>query len=155
MKTVYAYVIVNPALGVCTVQESILICQDIYNFDTLLMLYACPCVSAGSHSLMALATYIVGQTQFPEFSVVLMLDDVQLLYYDSTEWKVVSRSHRDSQYYDEEQRDAGAVFDDMYNSMRDRAFFHNNHLNHTDGPNGESYSLHIYKTCSFHVFIIS
>uniref|UniRef100_A0A8C1PRR5 Ig-like domain-containing protein n=1 Tax=Cyprinus carpio TaxID=7962 RepID=A0A8C1PRR5_CYPCA len=65
-----------------------------------------------------------------------MLDDVQLLYYDSATWKVVFRSHRDSKYYDEEERDAGAVFDDMYNSMKDRAFFLNNHLNHTDGANG-------------------
>ncbi|XP_016304104.1 BOLA class I histocompatibility antigen, alpha chain BL3-7-like [Sinocyclocheilus anshuiensis] len=103
----------------------------------LLFLLSClTVVSAGSHSLMAFATYIVGQTQFPEFSVVLMLDDVQMLYYNSTAWKVVLRSHRDSKDYDEEQRDAGAVFDDMYNSMRDRAFFLNNHLNHTDGANG-------------------
>lgn len=136
----FAYVIVNPALGVCTVQECVLICQDLYNFETLLILYACPCVSAGSHSLMALATYIVGQTQFPEFSVVLMLDDVQMLYYDSTAWKVVFSSHRDSKYYDEEQRDAGAVFDDMYNNMKYRTFLLNN-LNHTDGPNGESFSI--------------
>ncbi|XP_059412792.1 major histocompatibility complex class I-related gene protein-like isoform X3 [Carassius carassius] len=64
-----------------------------------------------------------------------MLDDVQILYYDSATWKAVFRSHRDSKYYDEEQRDAGAVFNDMYNSMKDRAFFHNNHLNHTDGAN--------------------
>ncbi|XP_059412791.1 major histocompatibility complex class I-related gene protein-like isoform X2 [Carassius carassius] len=63
-------------------------------------------VSAGFHSLFALATYIVGDTQFPEFSVVLMLDDVQILYYDSATWKAVFRSHRDSKYYDEEQRDA-------------------------------------------------
>uniref|UniRef100_A0A672MTG1 Major histocompatibility complex class I LBA n=1 Tax=Sinocyclocheilus grahami TaxID=75366 RepID=A0A672MTG1_SINGR len=47
-----------------------------------------------SHSLMALATYIVGQTQFPEFSVVVMLDDVQIAYYDSTTWKrIIIKSH--------------------------------------------------------------
>ncbi|KAL1269640.1 hypothetical protein QQF64_031929 [Cirrhinus molitorella] len=60
-------------------------------------------VSAGSHSLMAFATYIDGQTPFPEFSLVLMLDDVQIVYYDSTTWKPVYRSHSESKYYDEEQ----------------------------------------------------
>ncbi|KAM6910508.1 BOLA class I histocompatibility antigen, alpha chain BL3-6-like [Xenentodon cancila] len=35
------------------------------------------------HSLWALATYISGSTPFPEFSVVLMLDDIQVGYYDS------------------------------------------------------------------------
>ncbi|RXN18358.1 major histocompatibility complex class I-related protein [Labeo rohita] len=65
-----------------------------------------------SHSLMAFATYIDGQTPFPEFSVVLMLDDVQIVYYDSTTWKVVYRTCGESKYYDEEQSDAGVVFQD-------------------------------------------
>ncbi|XP_048066604.1 major histocompatibility complex class I-related gene protein-like isoform X2 [Megalobrama amblycephala] len=90
-------------------------------------------VNAGSHSLMALATYIVGQTPFPEFSVVVMLDDLQILYYDSTTWKSVYRSHSDSKYYDEEQSDAGVVFRDMYYDMKDRAFYLKDHQNHTDG----------------------
>uniref|UniRef100_A0A8C1X130 Ig-like domain-containing protein n=1 Tax=Cyprinus carpio TaxID=7962 RepID=A0A8C1X130_CYPCA len=68
-----------------------------------LILHAC--VSTGSHSLMAFATYIVGQTPFPEFSIVVMLDDLQIAYYDSTTWKVVYRTHSDSKYYDEEQSD--------------------------------------------------
>ncbi|XP_067456353.1 major histocompatibility complex class I-related gene protein [Thunnus thynnus] len=38
---------------------------------------------SGRHSLWALATYISGSTPFPEFSVVLMLDDIQVGYYDS------------------------------------------------------------------------
>ncbi|XP_036388769.1 major histocompatibility complex class I-related gene protein-like [Megalops cyprinoides] len=37
----------------------------------------------GSHSLWVLATFIHGQTEFPEFSAVLMVDDVQLQYYDN------------------------------------------------------------------------
>uniref|UniRef100_A0A673H197 Ig-like domain-containing protein n=1 Tax=Sinocyclocheilus rhinocerous TaxID=307959 RepID=A0A673H197_9TELE len=75
-------------------------------------------VRAGSHSLMALATYIDGQTPFPEFSVVVMLDDVQIAYYDSATWKTVYRSHSDSKYYDEEQRDAGVVFQYIYNNQK-------------------------------------
>ncbi|XP_050972278.1 major histocompatibility complex class I-related gene protein-like [Labeo rohita] len=90
-------------------------------------------VSSGSHSLMALATYIDGQTQFPEFSVVVMLDDLQIMYYDSATWKVAYRSHSESKYYDEEKRDVGSVFDDMFSSMRNRAFYLKNHLNRTDG----------------------
>ncbi|XP_061574576.1 hereditary hemochromatosis protein homolog [Cololabis saira] len=37
----------------------------------------------GNHSLWLLFTYISGPTQFPEFSMVLMLDDIQVGYYDS------------------------------------------------------------------------
>ncbi|XP_043102224.1 major histocompatibility complex class I-related gene protein-like [Puntigrus tetrazona] len=88
-------------------------------------------VSTGSHSLMAFATYIDGQTAFPEFSVVLMLDDVQIAYYDSTTWKVVYRSHGDSQYYDEEQSDGGVIFQYIYNNLKQQAFYLKDHLNHT------------------------
>ncbi|XP_061594824.1 class I histocompatibility antigen, F10 alpha chain-like [Cololabis saira] len=35
------------------------------------------------HSLWLLFNYISGPTQFPEFSMVLMLDDIQVGYYDS------------------------------------------------------------------------
>ncbi|XP_048067397.1 class I histocompatibility antigen, Gogo-A*0501 alpha chain-like isoform X2 [Megalobrama amblycephala] len=90
-------------------------------------------VSAGSHSLMALATYIVGQTPFPEFSAVLLLDDLQIGYYDSVTWKVVYRTNSDSKYYDEEQSDADTVFNAMYNGMKTRDFYVKKHLNHTDG----------------------
>lgn len=82
---------------------------------------------------MALATYIVGQTPFPEFSVVVMLDDLQLAYYDSIGWKTIYRSGSDSKYYDEEQSDAGIVFRDMFYDMKDRAFYLKDHQNHTDG----------------------
>ncbi|XP_030621749.1 hereditary hemochromatosis protein-like [Chanos chanos] len=44
-------------------------------------------VSADSHSLFALGTFITGNTPFPEFSVTVMLDDTQIGYYDSTTWK--------------------------------------------------------------------
>ncbi|XDV48813.1 hypothetical protein PO909_018177 [Leuciscus waleckii] len=88
-------------------------------------------VNAGSHSLMALATYIVGQTPFPEFSVVVMLDDLQIVYYDSTTWKPVYRTKSDSKYYDEEQSDAGVIFKDMYNSMKTRDIYVKEHLNKT------------------------
>ncbi|XP_058624275.1 uncharacterized protein LOC131535767, partial [Onychostoma macrolepis] len=36
----------------------------------------------GSHSLWLLATYIKGQTSFPEFSYIAMLDDVRIMFYN-------------------------------------------------------------------------
>ncbi|KAM4581575.1 DLA class I histocompatibility antigen, A9/A9 alpha chain-like [Odontesthes bonariensis] len=44
-----------------------------------------PVMSSGSgkHSLWVLASYISGPTQFPEFTAVVMLDDIQVRYYDS------------------------------------------------------------------------
>ncbi|XP_057184256.1 hereditary hemochromatosis protein homolog isoform X2 [Triplophysa rosa] len=39
-------------------------------------------VPKGSHSFWVLATYIKGQSPFPQFSYTLMLDDVRLLYYN-------------------------------------------------------------------------
>uniref|UniRef100_A0A8C1CS93 Major histocompatibility complex class I LBA n=1 Tax=Cyprinus carpio carpio TaxID=630221 RepID=A0A8C1CS93_CYPCA len=89
-------------------------------------------LSGGSHSLMALATYIDGQTPFPEFSVVLMLDDVQIAYYDSITWKTVYRSHSESKYYDEEQRDAGVVFQYIYNNLKNWELYCKDRFNHTD-----------------------
>uniref|UniRef100_A0A8C2C345 Ig-like domain-containing protein n=1 Tax=Cyprinus carpio TaxID=7962 RepID=A0A8C2C345_CYPCA len=81
---------------------------------------------------MALATYIDGQTPFPEFSVVLMLDDVQIAYYDSITWKTVYRSHSESKYYDEEQRDAGVVFQYIYNNLKNWELYCKDRFNHTD-----------------------
>ncbi|KAJ8334776.1 hypothetical protein SKAU_G00404150 [Synaphobranchus kaupii] len=49
--------------------------------------------NTGSHSLWMLATFIEGETQFPKFSAVLMLDDVQVEYFDSNDRKVISRRH--------------------------------------------------------------
>uniref|UniRef100_A0A673GZS7 Ig-like domain-containing protein n=1 Tax=Sinocyclocheilus rhinocerous TaxID=307959 RepID=A0A673GZS7_9TELE len=86
-----------------------------------------------SHSLMAFATYIIGQTPFPEFSAVVMLDDLQIMYYDSITRQAVHRSYDDSKHYDEEKSDAGVIFRDMYNDMKGRAFYLKEHLNHTDG----------------------
>ncbi|KAM9722702.1 HLA class I histocompatibility antigen, A alpha chain-like [Menidia menidia] len=39
--------------------------------------------ASGRHSLWYMASYISGPTSFPEFTVALMLDDIQLVYYDS------------------------------------------------------------------------
>ncbi|XP_016387309.1 major histocompatibility complex class I-related gene protein-like [Sinocyclocheilus rhinocerous] len=83
---------------------------------------------------MAFVTYIAGQTPFPEFSAVLMLDDVQIGYYDSVTWKPFYRTNStDLQFHEEEQKDADIVFRDMYNIFKDRAFYLKEQQNHTDG----------------------
>ncbi|XP_068178983.1 major histocompatibility complex class I-related gene protein-like [Antennarius striatus] len=48
-----------------------------------LLLHLVTCSGSGRHSLWAMATYISGTTPFPEFTAVLMLDDIQVGYYDS------------------------------------------------------------------------
>ncbi|KAK2898768.1 hypothetical protein Q8A67_010186 [Cirrhinus molitorella] len=62
-----------------------------------------------------------------------MLDDLQVMYYDSITRQAVHRSYNDSTHYDEEKSDAGVIFRDMYNDMKTRAFYLKEHLNHTDG----------------------
>ncbi|KAM6910507.1 BOLA class I histocompatibility antigen, alpha chain BL3-6-like [Xenentodon cancila] len=51
--------------------------------SAFLLLHLAMSSGFGQHSLWVLATYISGPTQFPEFSMVLMLDDIQVGYYDS------------------------------------------------------------------------
>nr|XP_055024254.1 class I histocompatibility antigen, B alpha chain-like [Misgurnus anguillicaudatus] len=101
----------------------------------LILLYLSSCltvINAGSHSLMVFATYAVGQTPFPEFSVVLMLDDVQIAYYDSNALSVFYRSFTDSKYFDEEKSDAEVIFRHIYDSIKKRASNLRQHLNHTN-----------------------
>ncbi|XP_036423822.1 class I histocompatibility antigen, F10 alpha chain-like [Colossoma macropomum] len=38
---------------------------------------------SGSHSLSTITTYIKGDTPFPEFNFILMLDDISVLHFDS------------------------------------------------------------------------
>ncbi|KAL1269619.1 hypothetical protein QQF64_031908 [Cirrhinus molitorella] len=90
-------------------------------------------VEADVHSLMAFVTYIVGQTPFPKFSAVIMLDDVQIGYYDSVKWKPVYRNSDETQYHEEDQKNADTIFRDMYNIFKEREVYLMEHQNHTDG----------------------
>ncbi len=60
-----------------------------------------------------------------------MLDDVQIGYYDSTTWKTVYRSHRESKYHDEEQSDADVVLQYIYNNLKHETLYLKDHLNRT------------------------
>ncbi|KAL2092166.1 hypothetical protein ACEWY4_011964 [Coilia grayii] len=66
----------------------------------------------GSHSLWIFSTFIIGETPFPEFSAVGMLDDIQLGYYDSNVGKIIYRQYR-SEHVQEEQEDARNIYADV------------------------------------------
>ncbi|XP_030621665.1 HLA class I histocompatibility antigen, Cw-3 alpha chain-like [Chanos chanos] len=83
---------------------------------------------AGPHSLFAFATYIIGETKFPEFSVVLMLDDVQVGYYDRAN---IHQKPQNTDDYGGEQQDITTVFEDIYKSITNRASELGRHFNLT------------------------
>uniref|UniRef100_A0A8C7KJK0 Ig-like domain-containing protein n=1 Tax=Oncorhynchus kisutch TaxID=8019 RepID=A0A8C7KJK0_ONCKI len=101
-------------------------------FITHFTLTALP--GSGSHSLWALATYISGETPFPEFTVVVMLDDVQVTYYDSNMKHFIYRGHNTSdKIHEDEAQDGAYVFRIMYHHMKERYFHLKHHLNLTEG----------------------
>uniref|UniRef100_A0A8C1S8E8 Ig-like domain-containing protein n=1 Tax=Cyprinus carpio TaxID=7962 RepID=A0A8C1S8E8_CYPCA len=67
-----------------------------FNDNSLILLFT------GSHSAWVLVTYIKGNTQFPEFSITVMLDDITVGYYDSETRTYVTRGNTTNE-------------DDMYN----------------------------------------
>ncbi|XP_035238176.1 class I histocompatibility antigen, F10 alpha chain-like [Anguilla anguilla] len=91
-------------------------------------------VNTGSHSIWTFSTFIYGQTQFPEFSILAFLDDLQVLYYDSNIKKIISRSQPSSTKGVEDIILLGAnivvegIYGDMKNPIHDRFFG-----NHTEG----------------------
>ena len=104
----------------------------------------CILIFTGSHSLWVLSTLVIGDTPFPEFSVVVMLDDIQVAYYDSNENNLIYRQY-ESEHEDEEQKDASFIFEDMQSSMK--ALFYKHQFNHTHGKCGASSSA-IYSALS-------
>ncbi|XP_029980936.1 hereditary hemochromatosis protein homolog [Sphaeramia orbicularis] len=87
--------------------------------------------ASGRHSLWALASYISGSTMFPEFTVVLMLDDIQVAYFDS-EVDGIRRTAATEVEVDLLQ-DKVFVLRDMWKSMRKRMNLAKLHLNLTTG----------------------
>ncbi|XP_036819355.1 major histocompatibility complex class I-related gene protein isoform X2 [Oncorhynchus mykiss] len=91
-------------------------------------------VNAGSHSLWVLATYISGETPFPEFTVVVMLDDIQVTYYDSNMKHFIYRvNNTPNKMHDNEAQDGAYVFGMMFNNMKERSFNLKHHFNLTEG----------------------
>ncbi|XP_035238169.1 hereditary hemochromatosis protein homolog isoform X3 [Anguilla anguilla] len=92
-------------------------------------------VNTGSHSIWAFATLIYGQTQFPEFSVSVFVDDLQVLYYDSNIKKIISRSRPSSTKGVEDIMLLGAniAVEGIYNYMKHPSHHVRLFANHTGG----------------------
>uniref|UniRef100_A0A4W5Q789 Ig-like domain-containing protein n=1 Tax=Hucho hucho TaxID=62062 RepID=A0A4W5Q789_9TELE len=103
-------------------------------FLFVLSFYTIVNAGSGSHSLWVLATHITGETPFPEFTVVVMLDDVQVGYYDSNDKQIVYRGqHITDKTEDDEAQDGDHVFGDIYQGMKERSFNLKRHINFTEG----------------------
>lgn len=89
-------------------------------------------LSTGSHSHLVFATFIIGDTPFPEFSALVMLDDVQVGYYDSHVNKIIYK-HPNSKHGREQQEDASLLLGVMHKAMRERTFYLRQQLNSTHG----------------------
>ncbi|XP_076880131.1 zinc-alpha-2-glycoprotein-like [Brachyhypopomus gauderio] len=92
--------------------------------------------NAGSHTLWMFATYIKGETPFPEFSIVTMLDDIQLGYYDSNEKKILYRGLEMGPKRSFEAADMDYFrhyfVEYMHGRMKNRATYLSNYFNHTN-----------------------
>ncbi|KAL4593645.1 class I histocompatibility antigen, F10 alpha chain-like [Arapaima gigas] len=84
----------------------------------LLVLGSAHLVSTDSHSLSLVATLISGQTPLPEFTAVLLLNDVPVEYYDGDIKKIVSRRHwrKNNTIKETDLTNDGA--EDFYNIMK-------------------------------------
>ncbi|XP_017577145.2 major histocompatibility complex class I-related gene protein-like [Pygocentrus nattereri] len=100
-----------------------------------ILTFAAAAVNTGSHSLCSVATFIIGETPFPEFTVLMMLDDIVISCYDSAEQKAVMRV--EMKLNDEEQEFSDMIFGALHKDMHSRANFLKQHFNHTNGVQAE------------------
>ncbi|XP_036423930.1 major histocompatibility complex class I-related gene protein-like [Colossoma macropomum] len=100
----------------------------------LFVLFLPAAVSAGSHSLAMVITYIKGETPFPELSLTLMLDDLTIGYFDSKMKTLFPRG------LVKEQEDDGVIDPDhvktissfLLADLNRRHLFISNELNYTE-----------------------
>ncbi|XP_029115819.1 BOLA class I histocompatibility antigen, alpha chain BL3-6-like isoform X2 [Scleropages formosus] len=104
----------------------------------LLILGSVHLVSTDSHSLSLEGTYISGETQFPEFTMVLLVNDVPVEYYDSGIKKIVSRRHWRVNDSIQETDLRDYVIADLYTSLQNSLFTMMKHSNQTQG-------VHVYQ----------
>ncbi|XP_036433856.1 major histocompatibility complex class I-related gene protein-like isoform X2 [Colossoma macropomum] len=83
----------------------------------------------------AAAAVNTGETPFPEFTVLTMLDDILMTYYDSVEEKAVMKVGQ--QLNEEKQTFADMIFGALHEGMRDQANFLKRHFNYTNGVHAE------------------
>ncbi|XP_048100283.1 zinc-alpha-2-glycoprotein-like [Alosa alosa] len=86
-------------------------------------------VKSGSHSFWMFSTFIKGETPFPEYQAIYMLDDIPFAYYDSNDNKLVHRGVNGP----ERTLDLGHVPQEtIYEYMRSRSSYLRQLLNHTN-----------------------
>ncbi|KAI1892973.1 hypothetical protein AGOR_G00139010 [Albula goreensis] len=106
----------------------------------LLLLLQATAVHTASNSLWGFVTLIHGETQFPEFSGVIMVDDVQVLYYDSNERKFIPRLQQNSEDIEDDtiRQDALYFAEAAYTGMKRNSHQIKILNNHTEG-------VHVYQ----------
>uniref|UniRef100_A0A8C9V1M1 Ig-like domain-containing protein n=2 Tax=Scleropages formosus TaxID=113540 RepID=A0A8C9V1M1_SCLFO len=78
----------------------------------------CLSLETACHSLRLLVTLISGDTQFPELTLVLMVNDIPVEYYDSNVTRIVSRRHWIVNESIEESHLKNFVVQKIYKSMK-------------------------------------
>ncbi|KAK7117386.1 hypothetical protein R3I94_022828 [Phoxinus phoxinus] len=86
----------------------------------------------GSHSLCTLATYIKGQTPFPEFSYVAMLDDIRIMYYNGETKTLIPRGNTTTEDDMFDSNDLLRISDNIQSSFMDKWAIATNKFNKTD-----------------------
>ncbi|XP_065147182.2 MHC class I polypeptide-related sequence B-like [Paramisgurnus dabryanus] len=100
----------------------------------LLLLLSVPAAAPkGSHSLLMLTTYIEGQTPFPHFGYVFMLDDVKVLYYDGETRTFIRRGNTTNEDEVFDSAELLTINDQTERSFREKSAVVAQKLNQTDG----------------------
>ncbi|KAL4624826.1 major histocompatibility complex class I-related gene protein-like [Arapaima gigas] len=114
------------------------------------ILASCNVASAETvcHSLRLLVTFISGKTQFPEFTLVLMVNDVPVEYYDSDVTRIVSRRYWKANETIEETKLQMFVVEKVYKSMKMQSHRLTKRFNHTQVKNDAHLppsGIHVYQ----------
>ncbi|XP_063049878.1 major histocompatibility complex class I-related gene protein-like [Engraulis encrasicolus] len=72
----------------------------------------------GSHSLWVKFTFIGGDTPFPELSAIVLLDDIQIGYYDTIDNTVVNRGTKNPDTESVTLNDVKQIFEHVFVSQR-------------------------------------
>lgn len=76
-------------------------------------------------------TFTIGETPFPEYTAVVKLDDIELVYYDNTDMLVCKAPG--ACYNDSFTKIYQDVFLNEYEFGKQKALTLRQHLNHSDG----------------------
>nr|XP_023659139.1 major histocompatibility complex class I-related gene protein-like isoform X2 [Paramormyrops kingsleyae] len=89
--------------------------------------------SSASHSLSLMATFISGETPFPELTLAVTVNNVPVEYYDNNIKKVVSRRHWRANNTVEDTDRQYFVVENVHRSMKSQTHNLRKRFNHTNG----------------------